>query len=51
MKTIDCLKELAAAIKGSGQADDIPGNTVPEVIQQITKAYTESKSNEEQKET
>lgn len=46
MRTIDALKELAVAIKGSGQASDIPGDTIPEVIDQITAVYIESKSSE-----
>lgn len=46
MRTIDALKELAVAIKGSGQASDIPGDTIPEVIEQITEAYLESKEQE-----
>lgn len=47
MRTIDALKELAVAIKGSGQTSDIPGDTIPEVIQQITEAYKESQKTEE----
>lgn len=46
MRTIDALKELAVAIKGSGQASDIPGDTIPEVIEQITEAYLASKDQE-----
>ena len=36
MRTIEALKNLAVAIKGSGQVSDIPGDTIPEVIEQIT---------------
>ena len=46
MRTIEALKELAVALKGSGQAADIPGDTIPEVIEQITAAYVESKSSD-----
>lgn len=37
--TILALKNLAVAIKGSGGVADIPGDTIPEVIEQITEAY------------
>lgn len=47
MRTIDALKELAVAIKGSGQPSDIPGDTIPEVIEQITAAYIEAKDDEQ----
>lgn len=47
MRTIDALKNLVVAIKGSGQASDIPGDTIPEVIEQITTAYLESKEPDE----
>lgn len=46
MRTIEALKDLAGAIKGSGQASDIPGNTIPEVIEQIKEAYLASKEQE-----
>ena len=46
MRRIGALKNLAVAIKGSGQASDIPGETIPEVIEQITAAYLESKEEE-----
>ena len=37
--TILSLKKLAVAIKGNGDVGDIPGDTIPEVIDQITEAY------------
>lgn len=51
MRTIEALKNLAVAIKGSGQASDIPGDTIPEVIEQITAAYLETKEQASEEET
>lgn len=42
MGTIEALKKLAVAIKGSGQVSDISGDKIPEVIEEITAAYEES---------
>ena len=42
MGTIKALKNLVVAIKGSGQVTDIPGDRIPEVIDEITKAYGDS---------
>lgn len=41
MTTVEALKELCVAIKGdSTKTADIPGETIPEVIKEITAAYT-----------
>lgn len=39
MTTVEALKNLCAALKGNEtKAEDISGTTIPEVIDQITKA-------------
>lgn len=42
MTTVDALKALAAAYKGDGTTPDkISGETIPEVIAELTKIVTE----------
>lgn len=42
---VEALKKLIVEIKGEGTVDDISGTTIPEVIDELTKAYKEEKNN------
>lgn len=44
--TVEALKGLCAAIKGDATAADISGATIPEVINEITAAYTAKRTKE-----
>lgn len=41
---VSALKDLAAKLKGSGTASDIPGHSVSEVIAEIGGNYSEPKT-------
>lgn len=44
MTIVDELKALAVAMKGSGTVDDVPGETVSEVIAWITENWAAIKA-------
>lgn len=47
--TVEALKGLCAVIKGSEtKAADVPGETIPEVINQITAAYVAKQTSTEE---
>lgn len=44
--TVEALKNLCVAIKNDGtKAENVTGETIPEVIEQITIAYSEKQTN------
>ena len=44
MTIVDQLKQLAAAMMGSGTAEDVPGETVSDVIAYITENWSAIKT-------
>ena len=47
--TVEALKRLIVAIKDDDTTvDDVPGVTIPEVIDELTKAYTAANTTDEE---